>query len=1108
MPIVVYHASAGTGKTFTLVRDFLTLLFRGDERVFRHVLAVTFTNKATAEMKGRILRVLDGLSRWQMDEGDPRVQEAELYAAALPDDLTRDPERLRKKARTALRYILYEYPSFAVMTIDSFFQRVLRSFARELSLPFTYEMEFDEERVLEEVTDMLLEKAAEDNELLRWLVGILDDPSNESGQWDIRRILLEQGKKIFSEAFRTLPPAVINKLTDRKFLVDLTGKLDGIIRDFEKKAVNYGERGQNLLREHGRTEEDFLQKKRGPAGIFAKLREGKFRKEDPRNSYFHRAVEDPEKWLTKKDWEEPALRNVVEEHLYPLSRDIDRWLSEELRSYYTARLVRKRLPVLGVLADMRELLYRWIRESDRMLISETGTFLHEVMKDNEIPFIYEKAGQFFRHFMIDEFQDTSRVQYEDLLPLLRDSLAAGGKTLIVGDIKQSLYRWRNGDWRIMHHDLYRDLRLGEEVKEHLSVNYRSRSEVVRFNNHFFLRAASELTKGFRQGLEEDLPELREVADEQISLVQTLYAPSEVVQKERQEAPGGYIRAEIVSGSEERDAREEALERTARLIDRLIDEERWAPGSIMLLVRANKDGRKVVRYLLERQHARRGVTYAIVSQDSLTLGTSRTVRFLIAFFRALIHPDDRLNRTLLWSLYSRLEGKEEPVFHELDLEQLPPARVLEKEDTQGKIAPWWSALLHAPLTEAVQKVIRRYGLNEVKEEIPFLHAFQNALLDLVGQDGAGVMTLLSWWDEKGKDVSVQMPEEVDAVRVLTIHKAKGLDADIVILPLLNWNFEESSGKKRKEFWCTAVQEPFSQVKLLPVEYTGQLLKTHFAADYLRERMATYLDHLNLLYVAFTRARERLYLFLPESRQTRTGSAYSLVKGTLEKMVTKERREPSPSGGEGAGDEGPAPDIRYDEESMVFEAGVPAPPVTAPQVRAVPVDAFPVEPSFGRLRVSSRGKEFFLLEKGGYLEKIDEGTLFHAIFAEIITFEDVKKAVAAVIRNGMAPAEREEELVGRVRRFLEQVPDRSWFDGSWSVRNEATLILPGGHTLRPDRVMEKEDQVVVLDYKFGETEEAAYRKQMKGYVTALRQLGYREVKGVLWYVVQNRTEELHG
>ncbi len=1095
-PLRIYHASAGTGKTFTLVENYLALLLES-EHTFRHILAVTFTNKATAEMKDRIIRVLYGLSKAGLQEFEAtgEVNEALAYLEKMPEPLRRDLPTVRRRALRALQLILYEYPAFSVQTIDSFFQRVLRGFARELDLPFAYDMEFDEDLVLEEITDMLLLQAGEDEALLGWLLRMMEDTGDDTGNWDIKALLLRQGKDIFTEAFKSLPKEVLEQLTSRSFLREYLGDLRQVIRSFEDQMKDLGRRGLEIFRTHGVEAGDFSFGENGVAGIFRKLADGSVIREGKPlfGARAQAALEDAGRWLPKKKQSDTALTALVSSRLHPLLHEISRYYEENAPDYYTARVIYKRLYTLGIMADLRQQLYRWMREKNRLLISETGSFLRGIIGENDIPFVYEKTGQYYSSYMIDEFQDTSRIQYEDLLPLLRNSMASGGSSLIVGDIKQSLYRWRNGDWEIMHRDIYRDLSLYPGVKRRLKTNYRSRKDVVRFNNTFFVAAGDELWKMYLEGLGGVFSGDEPLLGEQKEVLASIYNPGEVVQEVPQGAGGGYVSVRLVEGDEERSWREEALERTALLIDELTGREGWSPGAVMVLVRSNRDGREVVRYLLERQqHDPEAVRYPVVSQDSLYLAASPVVRFLVAFLRYVTDPADTLVFTTLWYWYERIRNMDGtfrlPSYHLRDIASVPPEERIWLF-LPGSDRAWLQKLMVQPLPEVVREIVSHFGLQERREEVTFLHTFQNFLTDFVNREGSDAVAFLEWWDETGWQQSVQLPEEVDAVRVLTIHKAKGLGASVVIMPFADWEFEKKSGTNTGVLWCRPRTAPFNKASLVPVEYNRMLLRSRFAGDYMKERFSAHLDNLNLLYVAFTRARERLYAFVPAGKGKELSA---LLLNTL-KGVSVEwdpEKKPDPSG-----------EI-YKKEEGLYEIGRPAPPAGEVASAGQDVQDFPAGTALQRLRIAGKGREYFLLEKGGYKERIDRGTLYHALLAEVVTEKDVERAVRKAVSAGLVGAGEKERLEEEIRGFLRQEKAAEWFSGRWQVKTEADVILPGGRTLRPDRVMIRDGEAIVVDYKFGEVEEDAYKRQVRRYMEVMKQMGYRKVTGIVWYVILNK------
>ncbi len=1096
----VYHASAGTGKTFALVLNYLTLLMRDPEK-YRHILAVTFTNKATAEMKGRIVRVLFGLSKTGLSgyEHLEEVQEAAAYLKNMPEELKESREMVRNRAVRALRMILYDYSSFSVQTIDSFFQRVLRGFARELNLQFGYNIELDTKTTLERVVDLFMKSVDEKPMLLEWLVKFMDEESEESGKWDIRKLIVARGNQIFSEQFKMITPGELERITDKDFIgKEYLRRLQQIIHVFDQRMQAYGREGLTAM-EAGRVEvSDFSSGKNGVAGIFQKLANGNYKF----GKRFLGALGDSAVWLTAKNRRDPWLTQVVDEHLQPLIIRIYTYFMNNYTAYYTALAIRSQIYMLGILSDLRSQLFRWMREENLFLITEVGAFIREVIGQNEMPFIYEKLGQVYRHYMIDEFQDTSYIQYENLKPLVKNSISSGYLSLIVGDIKQSIYRWRNGDWEIMGVRLPRDFAGDQMKKKILKHNNRSLEKVVRFNNAFFISAPVSLwtlyESGFKNFLKEHpfferIPGL----DNQKAILDQIYSGDEVTQEVVPGRQGGYVSVRFLEDNGDDDWKKKASKKVAEKIETLLSEG-YHPGQIVLLVRTNEEGREITRFLLERQNAGKNTSfYPLVSEDSLYLTGSVAVRFVVAFIRYLSDPEDLLNFAVLWYLYVQITDEEAvnglPRYHEKLLEEVRgPERIF---TFIPPVTPDWIARLYSlPLTETVQEIIRFFSLHERAGEVPFLYTFQNLLTDFINKKSAAPAAFLDWWDEQGDTVSLQMPEEVEAVRVMTIHKAKGLGAEVVIIPYADWNFEHNGG--RESLWCRPQEEPFNRISMVPVNYRKELLKTYFRKDYLNEHFAKYIDSLNLLYVAFTRAGERLYVYSVTGK--RTGDTARLLKETLQSVITgRETHDKLQKAG-----------LHVDETGNIFEAGDLFSPGTVASAGGVVVDRYPVHTAFDRLRIVRQGQRFFILTGAGYQEKIDRGNLYHTLLAGIRTKEDLEPVLRQSVAAGQIPKADFEPMKTEIGKFLQQPDVEDWFSGKWEVRNEATIIHQDGRMLRPDRVMIRENEVVVVDYKFGETEEEQYVSQVRKYVESLKNMGYKNVSGVIWYVLLNKRIRVDG
>ena len=1050
-------------------------------------------------MKDRIIRVLYGLTLpEEMYQKKKEVaDESLLYLQNMPDELAKeDREVIRKKASRALRMILYDYSYFSVQTIDSFFQRVLRGFARELNLRFGYNIELDTDTALERVTDLLLKDAGDNSVLLDWLVRFIDEMSEDTGTWDIRKLILGQGHQIFSEPFKMIPPELLLRITNKEdgYLKQYLNDLSAIIGDFEQKMKDFGQKGLDIMWENNVSAGDFSSGNSGVAGIFQKLTEKNY----IFGARFLDALDDPDRWLTKVRQKEPAMRHLVHEKLHPLSRELFAYFIAHYEDYYTALVIRSQIYILGILADLQNQLLQWMKDENRFLITEVGTFIRQIIGNNEAPFIYEKLGQFFEHYMIDEFQDTSRIQYENLKPLVKNSISSGYLSLIVGDIKQSIYRWRNGDWKIMGMELYEDFAREQLFKEVLNVNNRSLASVVQFNNAFFLEAPGQLWSLYESSFDNflksnrflDLPQgtFQEEAglNSQRDILFRIYSEEEVKQQVRPGKDGGYVSVKFLDNDDEETWKDKARVEVGGKIESLLTEEGYRPEQIVLLVRTNEEGRDIIRFLLTRQQEPGTLTYPLVSEDSLFLNSSAVVRFIVSFLRYLADKEDLLNFAVLWYLHDYLTGEKGlPAWH-----SKLPAEVQGEERFSfiPEVTKEWIMYLNRlPLTEMVQEVIRFFSLEKKKEEVPFIYTFQNFLADFVNRNSASLSGFLKWWDEQGNLQSVQMPEEVDAVRVMSIHKAKGLGAGIVMLPFADWRFEQPGS--RTILWCHPQKKPFSAIPVIPLVYRQHMMKSIFREDYLMEHFSNYLDNLNLLYVAFTRAKERLYIWSAEGKKT--GDTARLLRSVVEEMLEKK--------GKGAWEDLP---VHWEEEQKIFEAGSPSKNQEQKREYGLKVDTYPVHTAFDRLRIARQGRRFFSLTATGTQEKIDRGNLYHALLSGIKTKEDLEPALKQSVITGLFPETEKDRIRKEIEKFLEQQGVEDWFSGRWEVRNEATIIHPGGKMLRPDRVMIRENEVIVVDYKFGETEESQYLTQIRRYMESLKEMGYHKVSGVIWYVTLNK------
>ena len=962
-PIAVVKASAGSGKTYRLSRVYLDLLLGGEPQRYKHILAVTFTNKATAEMKARVIEELYKLSR----SDDPRAP----------------------LAAERLGLLLHDYSCFSVSTIDKFFQTVMRAFAREIGQYASYRVELDDEAVLSQVVDQMLDSLEDPagGALLQWLKDYAFDLVEQGKNWRISGPLLEMAGHFLDESFllkmRRLP--VI--LSDKEKIAAFRKKLDGMTDGFEKEARRIADEALALMGRYGRLPEEFKWKKAGPMTVFRKWAAGDFAA--PNAARLRQAFDD----FPGRE----ALSVLVEEAIAHYEKGV--------LNYKSALVVRGNLHLLGIHADVLHHLQAYLQENNVVLLRQSSDLLSRVIADDDTPFVYEKIGNRYDHLLLDEAQDTSLLQWDDFKPLFRNSVAQGSQGLVVGDIKQSIYRWRGSDWRLLSEYIYRDLGPSATSDETLSENWRSGGAVIGFNNRIFT--------GFAEAFRRE-PGLEQVGD----AVGRIYDDcAQRLPAQHRLDPDGYVRLGFVwdTGTEEAPVswRENALERMLRDIASL-RQEGYDNKDITVLVRKNGEGGEVASFLIDH-----GIS--VLTEDSLQIGASPCIGRLMALLSHEVDPED-------------------------------PVGVLMTEQLDVD-----ASLIEAgSLYETCEQLLELPALAHTEADLPFIHAFLDAVLAYQEKYGSSLRGFVKWWDETGRRKAICAPDGQNAVRVMTIHKSKGLDLEAVIIPFADEPFVPSS-QLQPTLWCET-PDPFSELGLIPLKASSRLLETCFAADFMAETVYQHIDVVNTWYVAFTRARTRLLVYAPRPAHP---DNYKLkrVGDLLYRLFSQELL---------CGDE--------DAEMCFCESGIRQPFARRGSGSVLVDDPQPafsrVAMTSDRLRLSLHGDDYFAQEESAR----QRGIARHRELAAV----EVDASLEA--RSG----------------------GRHWFDGSFRVLNEASIVSGQGEIFRPDRVLVSRDgsRVVVIDYKFGQPY-AAHKRQVRDYVTLLRGMGYASVEGWLWYL---KTDEV--
>ena len=1064
MPLQIYKASAGSGKTFALTLEFFKIVFAVPGE-YKNVLAVTFTNKATGEMKSRIVCELNKLAMGEKSD----------YREELKRSLGLTDGQIRTRAETLRTLVLHDYGRLSVTTIDKFFQRVIKAFTKELGIFPGYNVELDSDYVLARAVDQVMQRMNADWDLRAWVMELMSASVEDARSWNVKDKIATLGKELFGERYMLFEERVKRHINDREFLRAYRLFLRQVAEEFERRLRAYGDAACGLMAEQGLQPSDFKGGTRSFANYFLKMRDGTL---EGFSDTVRNVVDNLEAWTTKKT--DPATKARVEA-VFP---DLNEWLKNSiayydghLRAYNSARMLSDNLYQLGIMQDLYGEIRSYCEEKGLMLLSDTTHILNVLIAGNDTSFLFEKTGNFYKHVMIDEFQDTSAMQWANFRPLVVNTLAEGGKAMVVGDVKQSIYRWRNGDWRLLADGVEREFATWGVENVSLNKNWRSRSEIVAFNNLIFDQSAKQLRELYDAECGNYNPYSSAITD--------AYATQ---RQEAQKRTGG--RVEIRFGGEKQEEGS-AAEILGRVVDILCDtlDRGGKLKDCVILVRGGKEGEAVADYLMEYNKTKGSdVPIRFISNDSLYVAASPYVEIIVNVLAYMAEPYDAVNRAmLLYNLRTFVGKGETETLDSLFKAAADPEVFLREADVPFlKEAGQQSS---ASLYELVEQIIDAFGLKERTEEVPYLVAFQDIVFEYEGNNTNSIPLFLEWWEkERGKRV-LSTSEEVDAVRVLTIHKSKGLEFGTVIIPFCDWDLDDTRHGRR--LWCANREEGFSDLEIAPLNYSSRLMDSYFKDDYLEEHMKSYVDNLNLLYVALTRAERELYVLPYASKVTKEGKPANIgafLYQVLERL----------------GSEGRLPG--WQSEEMVFAGGEReslASGEESPEDGTLSLDAYPVCDLGERVSVRYSHEDYTDPENAG-LSAVDEGKLLHEIFRRIRTIADADGAVDELWRTGVIPQEEREYYQEQVRGYLTEGAPSAWFDGSYAVVCERDILLPDAGMARPDRVMLRGDEAVVVDYKFGRKEEKAYRRQVGFYCKLLRQMGYRRVEGHIWYVTLGKIE----
>ncbi|CAM3662742.1 UvrD-helicase domain-containing protein [Flavobacterium chungbukense] len=1036
----IYDASAGSGKTYTLVKEYLKIILSSPKNdAYRNILAITFTNKAVHEMKSRIV---GSLSEFAKDEPSAKAYD-------LMEDISRDTGlsvvKIKTKSQQIIKHLIHNYAAFDISTIDKFTHKVIRAFAHDLNLPMTFEVTLDTENLLVEAVDAIIAQAGEDETLTKLLIDFTMEKTDDDKSWDVSREILDTGRLILNENNRN----EILHFQDKTIgeFVEIKAKMQALCKELEKANEELAIKAIELIDKNGIDSKSFSR------GTFPNhlesIKNGKF---NPKNKTFH---EFDDIAINKTAKDRALIENIIPELLQILKAVYQNF---EKRDFYKAFL--KNITPLSLLNTVSNELAKIQSEQNVLSISEFNAIIHREIQNQPAPFIYERLGERYRNFFIDEFQDTSEMQWQNLIPLIDNSLSGlddfgnKGTLMIVGDPKQSIYRWRGGKAE-QFIELSKDVNPfnnPDKQLKHLNTNYRSYSEVIEFNNAFFKLISAEFSN-------EDYKDLYENHSFQNT----------------NSKRGGYVNISflpIVDKNEFADE-DEVVEKsdlyvlaTLNTIQEVV-KQGFEYKDIVILTRKRDQGIAIANYLTEQ-----GIP--LLSSETLMIQNAAEVRFIVHLLRYLNNSANLESKANFLHYLASNKELSMPVH---DFIALGMSYKLEKEFENWlltfDVSFSFEDVRKKSLYEAVEIIISKFILPS--DGNAYVQFFLDIVLERDIRNQAGVSDFLVFWDKNAEKFSIPSPEGNNAVRIMTIHKSKGLEFPVVIMPFAD---EDYNRKPKDKLWLDTEEIDLGVPKALvdnssAVEGFGESASAVFNL----KKQEELLDNINVLYVALTRAEEQLYVISQSLKAKNDGEYPNNMASFFIKFLINEGV--------------------YDEEKLNYEFGnktrLSKVSKTLDLVKTIPIVREVLNPK--NIKIAQREA---LMWGTHQQEAISYGNIVHEILAFVKDKSDIDLAVAKSLENGLITYDQVDQVLQTLKEIVNHPELTVCFNGNDTVLNEQTIVQKEGRILKPDRVVFLENkEALLLDYKTGAIN-AKYQHQIQEYQDAIEDLGYKVLKKALVYI----------
>ena len=1045
---IVYKSSAGSGKTFTLVKEYLKLALvekHNLTKAYKGILAITFTNKAASEMKWRIIKALKEIS----------LESNDMLSSLIAKELSISKEDLKTRAEIVLTDILHNYSDFSIGTIDSFTHRIIRTFALDLKLPINFQIETDSDAVFKKVISTLINNLGKDKLITDYLVQFSMAQIEDNKNWDPEQTLIDFIKEINKEGVGDL----INQLNDKTISdFDVIKKqLKAITKEFETYLKSNGENALKIINEKQLTANAFASGGSGIYNFYVKLATLKTTSQAELFGANVVKTLEQDKWHGgKASVDEKAAIDAIKIELETIAKDVLDYLQKNEQRYNAFSLIYKNIYAMGLVNELAKLTNEYKNDENILFISEFNERISQVVNNEPTPFIFERLGDKYKHFLLDEFQDTSAMQWQNMLPLIDNSLGNGHLNLIVGDGKQSIYRWRNADVEqfvnlpnvnaIDKNDLLieREESLIRNFEGRvLDTNFRSESAIVKFNNTLFEYLSNTV-------LNEDLKKI-------------YYQQKQLHKTEEL----GYVSIDFPELGEDDTDTVNTRFILNHIKQAIVDG--YSYSDVCIIIRQNRHGNTVANFLIEN-----GIP--VVSADSLLLSHAKEITVILSFLKYISNQKDLVSASVVINyLYERQFCSEAQYILFLRELNISKTKTLFHILNECNLRVDILKLTASNLFDGCLEIISTLKLNESNPQ--YVRFFLDEVLGFLQGNTSNTTLFLDWWNRRAEKASVIIPEGINAVNIMTIHASKGLEFPVVITPYLAWDIE-----KTQSIWVGLHEDDID----LPVA----LINTTKAADDTiykplaeRERQQQTLDSLNMLYVDFTRAVDRLHIISPQLKKKSAKNCHTWLTDFANTQT------------------------QFDAANHILEFGSLTKKV-AGKHHKVGLEQLQIKNlSFNQNPDVIQIKGASTYNANEEVTKAREyGILVHYILSKIKTKEDVETVIEQAVLAGDITLDESQKMMIEIKQLVSINSIASYFEKGVEVKNELEILTATGEILRPDRVVVDNNHAIVIDYKTGKKNAQKYHAQMRDYEFALLSLGYTSVKKLLLYIQEQEVEVL--